>query len=47
MASRWFSDKEIISLISSLQNLWGSTLIIQHRILSNIVRREEPADIEF
>ena len=39
MASRWFSDKEIISLISSLQNLWSSALIIQHRLLSNILMR--------
>ena len=40
MACRLFSDKEIfICLISSLQNLWSSTLIIQHRLLSNILKR--------
>ena len=39
MASRWFSDKEIICLISSLENLWSSALIIQHRLLSNILKR--------
>ena len=39
MASRWFSDKEIICLISSLQNFWSSALIIQHRPLSNILER--------
>ena len=39
MTSRWFFDKEIICLISSLQNLWSSALIIQHRLLSNILKR--------
>ena len=39
VASRWFFDKEIICLISSLQNLWSSALIIQHRLLSNILKR--------
>ena len=41
MTSRLFSDKEeeIICLISSLQNLWSSALIIQHRLLSNILKR--------
>ena len=39
MASRWFSDKEIICLISNLENLWSSALIIQHRLLSNILKR--------
>ena len=39
MASHWFSDKEITCLISSLQNLWSSALIIQHRLLSNILKR--------
>ena len=39
MASRWFLVKEIICLISSLQNLWNSALIMQHRLLSNILKR--------
>ena len=39
MSSRWFSDKEIICLISSLENLCSSALIIQHKLLSNILKR--------
>ena len=38
MAGFWFSDKEIICLISSVQTLWSSALIIQHRLLSNILK---------
>ena len=37
----WFSEvnKEIIYLVSSLQNLWSSALIIQNRLLRNIMKR--------
>ena len=39
MASHWLSDRELICLISSLQNLWSPALIIQHGLLSNILKR--------
>ena len=39
MASCWFSDKEIICYIPNLQNLWSSALIMQHRLLNNILKR--------
>ena len=39
MASHRLSDKEIICFISSLQNLWSSSLIMQDRPLSNILKR--------
>ena len=38
LASRWFSDQEIICSISILQNLWSSALIIQQRLLRNILK---------
>ena len=40
MASRWFYDKEITCMISNLQNLWSSALIIYNiDFLSNILKR--------
>ena len=37
MARKYLKEKQILSLIVSLQNLWSSALVIQHRILNAMI----------
>ena len=37
MARKHLQEKQILSLIVSLQNLWSSALVIHHRILNAMI----------
>ena len=37
MAPKYLKEKQILSLIVSLQNLWSSALVIHHRILNAMI----------